>query len=313
MKPEVLVMWPLRPKAMAQIEAAYTLHRYDEATDKQALLRDVGTRCMAIVTNGHATLDRAILAQLPNVEVVCCSSAGYETIDDSALRERNIPLTNASDALFDDVADTALMLLLASQRDLVRAHPYVTSGDWGKQGMYPLQHAIRGKRLGIVGMGRIGQAIAARCVPLGMEITYFGRSRKANIAFDYQPDLLALAEWADVLTVAVAGGPGTQGLISAEVMQALGSNGTLVNVSRGTVIDEDAMIAALAAQKLGAAGLDVFLNEPNPNPALTALPNVTLYPHHASGTVETRDAMAQMVVDNLAAHFAGQSLLNPAF
>ena len=311
MKSDVLVMYPLRPKAMAQIEDRYELHRWDLADDRMAFLKDVGARCTAMVTNGHTVIDADILGHLPNLKVISCSSAGYETIDTDALRARGIQLTNTSDALFDDVADLALLLILATRRDLVSAHNYVVSGDWGRNGMYPLQSAIRGKRLGIVGMGRIGQAIAKRAETMGFEIAYFGRAVKAEAAYPFQPDLMKLAEWADVMAVAIAGGPATQNLISVKVMDALGPEGTLVNVSRGTVVDEPALIQALRSGRLGNAGLDVYLNAPNPDPELTALPNVTLYPHHASGTVETRDAMAQFVVDNLAAFFADEPLLTP--
>jgi lactate dehydrogenase-like 2-hydroxyacid dehydrogenase len=264
-----------------------------------------------VVTNGHTLIDTALLDRLPNLGAICASSAGYDMIDVHALKERGIRLTNTSIALLDDVADLALLLILATRRDLIRAHEYVTSGDWGREGMYPLQSAIRGKRLGIVGMGRIGQAIARRAGSCGFDIAYFGRSRKPGIDYPFHPDLIELARWTDVMAVSIAGGPDTQNLISAEVIDALGPTGTLVNVSRGTVVDEEALIAALKQGTLGNAGLDVFLNEPDPDPRLTVLPNVTLYPHHASGTVETRDAMAQLVVDNLAAFFAGDPLVTP--
>lgn len=306
-KPDVLVIVPPRPGAMAQLEAAYTLHRLDEAGDRQACLEEVGPRCRAVVTNGHADLTRADLAHLPKLEIVACGSAGFESIDTEALRYRGIPLTNSSVALRDDVADAALMLTLAARRHLVAAHDYVRSGDWGRKGDYPLLNAIGGKRAGIVGLGQIGQAIARRFVPLGLEIGYTARSEKP-VPYTYYPDALSLADWADILVVIVPGGDDTRAMISREVIAALGPTGTLINVARGSVIDEPALIRALAAGELGSAGLDVYLDEPTPDPALTALPNVTLYPHHASGTVETRDAMSQTVVDNLAAHFAGRPL-----
>jgi lactate dehydrogenase-like 2-hydroxyacid dehydrogenase len=290
------MLYPTRPKAMAELESAYELHRYDTAADKAAVLAAAGPVCRAIVTNGHAPLTRDMVAALPKLEIVACSSAGYESID--------------VDALYDDVADMAVLLMLAARRDLVRGHGYVASGDWGRQGMYPLQSSIRGKRVGIVGMGTIGKAIARRCEPMGVEIAYYARSDK-GVPWRFQPDLLALAGESDILIVVVPGGPETEKLIDARILAALGPRGTLVNVARGSVVDEDALIAALASGTLGSAGLDVYWNEPNPNPALTALPNVTLYPHHASGTEETRDAMAQLVVDNLAAFYAGRPLLTP--
>jgi lactate dehydrogenase-like 2-hydroxyacid dehydrogenase len=310
MKPDVLVLYPTLPPQMQVLEERYTLHRHDLADDKAALLERVGPLCSAVVLNGHTALTREMLAHLPALQVVACSSAGYESIDIAALNERGIKLTNSSDALSDDVADTALMLLLAARRGLIGGHHYVTSGDWGRKGMYPLQSAVRGKKLGIVGMGKIGQAIIARAEAVGLEVQYFSRTAKPEVDLPFQPDLLALATWADILIVIVAGGAGTMNLIDDRILRALGPQGTLVNVSRGTVVDEPALIATLRDGGLGSAGLDVFWNEPNPDPALTGLPNVTLYPHHASGTRETRDAMAQTVVDNLAAHFAGKPLLS---
>lgn len=309
---EVLVMAPPRPKAMAQLEDTYRLHRYDLADDKVGFLTRVGAQCEAVVTNGHTVLNRDQIGQLPNVGIIACSSAGFETIDDAALRDHGIALTNSSDALSDDVADMALLLTLAARRQLIAAHGYVTSGAWGRQGMYPLLSAIAGKRAGIVGLGTIGKAIARRFEPLGLEIGYTARSEKP-VNYAYFPDTLSLAAWSDIVVVIVPGGEATRGLISKDVIKAVGPTGTIVNVARGSVMDETALIEALRDGSLGSAGLDVYLNEPNPDPALTALPNVTLYPHHASGTVETRDAMAQTVVDNLAAHFAGEPLLNPVF
>lgn len=311
-RPDVLLMYPMRPIAMAQLQERYTLHRYDEAADKMAFLAEHGAACTAIATNGHAELGAAHLALLPNLRLVSCSSAGFESIDDAALRARGIGLTNTSAALRDDVADCALMLVLACRRRLIAGHAHVASGDWGRTGMLPLTSAIRGKRAGIVGLGSIGQAIADRLAVLGMQIGYTGRNRKP-VDYTFHDDARALAEWADVLVVVVPGGPETEGMIDAAVLEALGPTGTLVNVARGSVVDEAALIAALHDGRLGSAGLDVFRNEPNPDPALTSAPNLTLYPHHASGTVETRDAMAQLMVDNLDAHFAGRSLLTPVY
>lgn len=311
MKPDVLVIASTQAPQLTMLEAAYTLHRHDlaDAAGKVALLHEVGPRIKAVVTNGHEPLTAEMLAQMPALQIVACVSAGYDTIDVATLTGRGIPLTNSSDALADDVADTAMMLTMAARRGLVAAHGHVTSGDWGRLGMFPLQSSLRGKKLGIAGMGKIGQAIIPRAEASGMEVAYFSRGQKPGVSRPFQPDLVKLAEWADVLIVIVAGGAGTMNLIDAAVLEALGPQGTLVNVSRGSVVDETALIAALQSGALGHAALDVFWNEPNPNPVLTALPNVTLYPHHASGTRETRAAMSQLVVDNLAAHFSGRPLL----
>lgn len=311
MKPDVIVVYPTLPRQMKMLEEAYTLHRYDLAAEREKLLQDVGPRCAAMVTNGHFPLDRAFIAKLPALKMVACSSVGYDTIDVGALTEKGIRFTNTPDVLTDDVADTAVMLMLAARRRLIVGDRYVRSGEWGRKGMMALTSRTAGSRVGIVGLGRIGQAIASRCAALKQDIAYFGRSRKLDVSFRYFDDLVALASWADVLIAVTPGGPDTQGLISAEVLHSLGPKGTFINVSRGTVVDEPALVEALQTGKLGAAGLDVYLNEPNPDPAFAAMDNVVLYPHHASGTVETRDAMAQLVVDNLAAYFAGKPLLTP--
>jgi lactate dehydrogenase-like 2-hydroxyacid dehydrogenase len=309
-KPDVMVLYEQRPKAMAQLQQAYTLHRWDQAADKAALLAEHGAKCRAVATNGHAPIDRALLDALPNLELVACSSAGFEAFDVGLMAERGIALTNTSAALRDDVADTAIMLMLAARRGLVAADAYVRSGGWVRHGMFPLQRALKGSRLGIVGLGMIGTAIAQRAQAMGVEILYWNRSPK-DVNWQYRPDVKTLAAESDHLVVTVAGGAGTRGLISREVMDALGPEGLLINIARGSVVDQEAMIAALRDGRLGHAALDVYAQEPTQEPGLVFLPNVTLYPHHASGTVETRDAMAQLVVDNLAAFFAGRPLLTP--
>ena len=313
MKPDVLMMSATLDPQMAVLADRYTLHRYDlaDAQGRAGVLATAGPLCQVAVINGNTDLTADIIAQLPALKVVACTSAGYECIDVAALTARGIKLTNTSDALSDDVADTALMLMLAARRGLVAAHAYVATGDWARNGPFPLQSSLRGKRLGIVGMGHIGQAIVPRAEAVGLEVAYFSRTEKPSIPLPFQPDLVALADWADILVVIVAGGAGTRHLVGDAVLRALGPQGTLINISRGSVVDEAALIAALSDGALGHAGLDVFETEPAANPALTALPNVTLYPHHASGTHEARAAMAQLMVDNLAAHFAGKPLLSP--
>jgi lactate dehydrogenase-like 2-hydroxyacid dehydrogenase len=309
-RPDVMMLYPMRPKAMEQLEAGYTLHRWDLAEDKDTLLSEQGKKCRAVVTNGHAPLSREMLANMPHLELVACSSAGYETFDLAAMAERDVRLSNSSAALCDDVADCAVMLMMAARRSLVTADAYVRSGDWSRRGMFPLQSTLKGKVLGIVGLGTIGKAIARRGEVLGLDVRYWNRRRK-EVPWTFEADLNKLAEQADNLIVIVAGGEGTSKLISEEVIDALGPDGLLVNVSRGTVVDEEALIGALSDGRLGGAALDVYASEPDPDQRLTSLPNVTLFPHHASGTVETRDAMAQLVVDNLAALYAGRDLVTP--
>jgi lactate dehydrogenase-like 2-hydroxyacid dehydrogenase len=313
MMKDILIADPTLPRQMEILESLYTLHRYDQVglEQRDTFLADVGARCMGMVCSGHFPLDRKFIDHFPAMEIVACSSVGYDAIDVDALTERNIRFTNTPDVLTNDVADTALMLMLAVRRQLLQGDHHVRSGEWGRSGMMALTTRTQGSRVGIVGLGRIGKAIAARCAVLGQEIGYHSRQVKADVDFRYFNDLVELAGWADILVAATPGGAETTGLISREVLHALGTDGTFINISRGTVVDEVVMIDALRTGQLGSAGLDVFLNEPNPDVALTSLDNVVLYPHHASGTVQTRDAMAQLVVDNLAAFFAGAELLTP--
>lgn len=309
-KPDLMVMTTLRPDTLTQLEQGYRLNRWDQADDKDGFLHRHGPGCRAVVTVGHLPLTRAMLQAMPDLEMVSCFSAGYDAFDTQALAERGIALTNTSQALRDDVADTAIMLILAARRGLVPAEAHVRSGAWGRDGAFPLQRKVSGTRLGIVGMGTIGTSIAERAEAFGMSVAFWNRSRK-DLRWPQQDDLVQLARDSDHLVAIVAGGEGTRGLISEQVLQALGPDGLFVNVARGSVVDEAALIATLTDGRLGAAALDVYADEPNPDPRLTALPNVTNSPHHASGTVETRAAMAQMAVDNLTAFFAGQPLISP--
>lgn len=309
-KPELMVLAELRPDAMARLEAGYTVHRWDLAADKAAFAAEHGRTCRAAVATGHVRIDRALLDTMPALGLVSCSSAGFDQFDVAEMARRGVALTNTSVALCDDVADTAIMLVLAARRGLIGAEAWVRSGDWARKGAYPLQRSVHGSRLGIVGMGAIGRAIAERAEAMKMQVAYWNRSPK-DVPWRREADLVTLARESDQLVVIVAGGEGTRGLISAEVMAALGPEGLLVNVARGSVVDQEAMIAALTEGRLGHAALDVFATEPESDPRLLSLPNVTLYPHHASGTVETRDAMSGLAVDNLDAFFAGSALLTP--
>lgn len=311
MKPDVIVAYPLRPRHMEILEDTYTLHRLDlaQGAERDAVLDAAGGIASAMVVNGHVTVDKALLDRLPALRLAACSSAGFDLMDVEEMTRRGVALTNTAPALVDDVADMGLLLTLATRRRLIEADAYVRSGDWGRKGMFPLTTSAAGKRAGIVGLGNLGSAVARRYEALGLEIGYSGRRPKPGVGHRYFPDPVSLAEWADILLVATPGGPETEGLISAAVLEALGRGGSFINIARGTVVDEVALIDALREGRIASAGLDVYLNEPAPDPALTALDNVVLYPHHASGTEETRDRMAQMTLDNLAAFFAGEPLL----
>ena len=296
---------------MSMLEETYTLHRHDLAKDPDALVRDVGSRIRAVATTGGKGIKRDLIEKLPNLKLVASSGVGYDSIDIAACTERGIVVTNTPDVLTDDVADIGLALILATQRGLVRGDRWVREGRWKREGMMPLTTAISGKRLGIVGLGRIGKAVARRALPLGMQVSYFGRTRQAEVPYRFFGDLQAMCREVDILLLSCSGGDSTRNLVNADVLKALGPKGTLINISRGSVVDEPALIEALKTGGIAGAGLDVYANEPDPNADLIAMENVALYPHHSSGTVETRDAMAQLVVDNLVAFFAGKPLLTP--
>ena len=312
MKPELLVVVPPRPRQMEQLERDYILHRYDGLPDSDALalLDRVGARIRGVVISGGVPFGRREFERMPALEIVASAAAGYEEIDTNFLQEHAIRFTTGSLMACDDVADMGMLLLMAARRQLLKGDDWVRSGKWEQKGMMPFTRSNAGKRLGIVGMGTIGQRIVPRARAFGQDIAYFTRTPRAGVDARYEPDLVALARWADALIVIVSGGPSTRHLIDAAVLEALGPEGILVNISRGSVIDEEALIAALSTGRLAAAGLDVFACEPAPDPRLLALPNVTLMPHHASATLESRDAMDQQIIDNLAAHFAGRPLSN---
>ena len=309
-RPDVLVVWPILPDQMRQLGECYTLHRYDEASDKDGFLNGKAASIRAAVTTGGHGFPGDLLGKLPNLEIVSSSGVGVEKIDVAACRARGVPVTNTPDVLNDDVADLGFGMVIACLREMPQGQAYVKSGGWARQGMMHLTTTLSGKTIGIVGLGRIGREIADRARAFKMRVAYTGRS-KQDVPFDYVPDLIELARQADVLMLTVPGGAATRHLISAPVLEALGPRGWVVNMARGSVIDEPALIAALKDGTIRGAGLDVYWNEPNVDPELAALPNVLVYPHHSSGTVETRAAMSQLVVDNLAAHFAGKPLVTP--
>jgi lactate dehydrogenase-like 2-hydroxyacid dehydrogenase len=309
-RPDVLVVWPIRPEQMSQLDQAYTLHRYDEAADKDGFLNGKAASIRAVVTTGGHGFTADLLGKLPNLEIVGASGVGVDKIDVAACQARGVPVTNTPDVLNDDVADLGFGLVIACLREMPKGFAYVKSGDWGRQGMMHLTTTLSGKTIGIVGLGRIGREIADRARAFKMRVAYTGRNEQ-DVPFDYLPDLVELARRSDVLMLTVPGGKATHGLIGKAELEALGPKSWLVNMSRGSVLDEPALVAALRDGTIRGAGLDVYWNEPNIDPELVALENVVFYPHHSSGTVETRAAMSQLVVDNLAAHFAGQPLLTP--
>ncbi|MBV1790688.1 2-hydroxyacid dehydrogenase [Marinobacterium sp. D7] len=310
---DLLVVWPNRPEQMKLLDETYRLHRYDLASpdEKEMMLKELAPRIRGVVTTHGGGFERSLLERLPNLEIVASSSVGLDTLCVDACRARGIAVTNTPDVLTDDVADMAMLLILATLRRLLPGVAWIKNGAWLEKGMMPLNTSLKGKTLGIVGLGRIGRAIAQRAEVFGMKVCYCGRRRQGGVAYPYYDDLVTLARDVDILAPVVPGGADTEGLIGREVLSALGPNGYIINISRGSVVDEVALVELLKTGGLAGAGLDVFADEPHVPPELLEMDNVVLQPHCASGTVETRGAMAQLVVDNLAAHFAGRPLLTP--
>jgi len=265
----------------------------------------------AVAYKGHAAFGAEQMDMLPGLGIVANYGVGYDAIDVAAATERGIRVTNTPDVLTDDVADLAVAMLLAQVRDLVGAERFVRSGEWAEAGAYPLRRKASGARAGILGLGRIGREIADRLAAFKMEIHYHSRAEKPTPGWTYHADPVALAEGVDFLVVALVGGPETAGLVSKEVIEALGPQGVLVNISRGTCVDEGALLDALETGRLGGAALDVFLNEPDIDPRFRALSNVVLQPHQGSATHATRAAMARLQRDNIAAFLAGRAPLTP--
>jgi lactate dehydrogenase-like 2-hydroxyacid dehydrogenase len=313
-KPAVLFTGAMMDMITEQVAKSYTIHNYWEATDKAALLAKIGPEIEAIGTGGHTGVktDAALIAACPKLRVIANFGVGYDSIDAVAAAKRGIIVTNTPDVLTEEVADTALALLLMTVREMSKAEGWLRAGKWATHGDYRLtQASLRDRSLGMVGMGRIGQAIATRCTAFGMPISYFARSKRAEVGYPYYSDLIEMAKAVDTLMVITPGGPETKNMINADVLAALGPRGILINVARGTVVDETALIAALRKKTILAAGLDVFWNEPNINPELMTLDNATLLPHVGSGTIHTRNGMGQMVVDNLAAYAARTKPVSP--
>lgn len=307
----LLLMGPLLPSVQATLETSYTVHRYWEAEDQSKLLENISATCVGVVTDGGRGVEAAVLEQLPSVKIVSVFGVGVDAVDLEYCASKQIPVTNTPDVLSDDVADLAVALALAISRQLVLGDQYARAGRWPKEGAMPLTRRVMGKRAGIYGMGSIGDALAKRLVGFGMDISYCNRSAKAGSEHRFVASLEELASSVDYLFVTAAATPGTIGAINATVLDALGTDGYLINVSRGTLVDEPTLVTYLQENKIAGAGLDVFAHEPNIPEALYELDNVVLQPHHASGTWETREAMGQLVLDNLSAHFSNEALLTP--
>lgn len=313
MRPDILVLgsgWV--PAVQEELEDSFVCHHLARVAPAQrdAFIEQAARVVRGVFTSGTVGIDARLAARLPLLEIVAVHGVGVDAVDIPALAARGIAVTNTPDVLTDDVADLAVGLLLASARRLPTLDRHVRTGGWEAQLPLAPARGLRGKVAGIVGLGRIGQAVARRLEPFGMQIRYFQRSTAA-VPYPRSASLRALARESDYLIVCAPGGPGTRGMVDAEVLDALGPEGTLVNIARGSLVDEQALVAALREGRLGAAALDVFADEPRVPAALKSLDNVVLTPHVGSFTVEARTAMGRLAIANLRAHFAGEPLPTP--
>jgi lactate dehydrogenase-like 2-hydroxyacid dehydrogenase len=309
MNPEIVVTGSMYPATMQALDDTFVTHHLWKAENPAAMLASVRDRVRGIATTGGRGADAALMDALPKLEIISCFAVGVDAVDLAAAKARGIAVTNTPDVLTEDVADLAVALTLAVERQICLGDRFVRGGKWPTSA-FPYGRKLGGRTMGIVGLGRIGLAVAQRAAAFGMTIAYHGpREKPEGGAYRFYPDLVAMARDSDVLAVTCPGGAATRHLIGAAVLEALGPKGILVNVSRGSVVDEAALVGALQAGKVGGAGLDVFQNEPQVPEVLFGMDNVVLLPHIGSQTHETRAAMGQLVVDNLKAHFAGRPLL----
>jgi lactate dehydrogenase-like 2-hydroxyacid dehydrogenase len=307
-KPSLLTTGPMMALIENGIAGAFEVYRLHEARERGELLAAIAPQVTAICTGSHTGVktDAALIGRLPNLKIIGNFGVGYDSIDVAAAAARGIIVTNTPDVLTEEVADTALGLLLVTVREFYPAEKWLRDGRWAREGDYALTPgSLRGRQVGIVGLGRIGKAIARRLAAFDLPVAYHGRRPQPEVALRYYADIIAMARDVDTLIATTPGGPATLGLIDARVFEALGPNGIFINMARGSVVDEEALIAALKANTILRAGLDVYRTEPNINPQFLTLPNVTLFPHLGSASIPTRDRMGQLVVDNLQAYAAG--------
>lgn len=302
---EVVVTSRIPPFLMTGLQEKYVVHEREHIRDPQVL-----GRVKALVGGGESKIDAGYMALFPALQMISVCGVGYDGIDVAAAKKRGIMVTHTPDVLNDDVADLALGLLLAVARKIPAADKFTRNADW-LDGPFQLTRKLTGAKLGMVGMGRIGQAIAKRAAAFDMDIAYTSRNPRTDVSYRYVATPTALAAEVDFLVIITPGGAGTKNLINAEVLKALGPQGFLVNVARGSVVDQAALIEALQKKMIAGAGLDVFVDEPNVPAELRKLDNVVLTPHIASGTVETRKAMSALALANLDAFTEGQPVLTP--
>jgi len=311
-KPPILQIGPYPQWDQEPLDAAFQVHRYFEAADKVKLLAEIGPSIKAIATRGELGADRSMIEACPNLGLISVYGVGFDAVDLQACRERGIRVTNTPDVLTNDVADLGIAMMLCQSRGMLGAETWVRDGSWAEKGLYPLKRRVWGRRAGVLGLGRIGFEVAKRLKGFDMQIAYSDVEAKPYASdMTFMADPVELARQSDFLFVTLAASPATRHIVGREVIETLGPEGMLINISRASNIDEEALLEALETGKLGSAALDVFEGEPKLNQRFLALDNVLLQPHHASGTIETRKAMGELVRDNLTAHFAGQPLPTP--
>jgi hydroxypyruvate reductase len=308
MKPPLILTAKGHLGTQQRMEREFDLIKLWEQPDRDAALRAAANTVRALAHTGHSLVDAALMDALPNLEIVANFGVGVDQIDLEAAKARNIIVTNTANALNDCVADCAMALVLNTLRKFPQADRYVRAGRWKTDGTYPFTTSLGGKTLGILGLGRIGEEIASRAQAFRMTVRYHNRRRK-NVPYPYDPDPVTLARHSDVLVVITPGGPETDKLVNSEVLDALGPQGYLVNVARGSVVDQPVLLDYLQQRKIAGAGLDVYAREPDVPAAFFDLDNVVLLPHMASATNETRTAMGNLQIENILLHLAGKPVL----
>lgn len=304
-KQAVLIIAPVMDYLTDKLEQTFTVHKLFQVTDHAEFFAKQGQNIKGIVTRGDIGVSNEVLALLPEVQIISIFGVGTDAVDLATTHERNIIVTTTPGVLTDDVADTALGLIIATSRRLCLADKFLRAGQWPHSTL-PLSSKVTGKRLGVFGMGQIGQAIARRAAGFDMQIAYTDKARNETLPYQYVPDLMSLASQSDILVVAISGGKDSAGLVNKTIFAAMPNHAILINIARGSMVNQDDLILALQQQNIGGAGLDVFADEPNVPQALIEMDNVVLLPHIASATTETRIQMSDIVFSNILAHFSGE-------
>lgn len=310
MRPEILVLVPIYAPALAALEREFAVHKLWTAKDPDALVKEVSRRVRAVVTSGSSGIESRLFEALPRLEIIGCFGTPRGTVDLALAKHRGVAVTNTPDSITDDVADLAMGLMVAVMRRIAEADHFVRAGRW-LSGLLPPGSGLGGKTCGIIGLGAIGCAIAKRAEAFRMSVCYHGPRRKEGTAYPYFPDLASLAQESDCLVVACSLTLQTRGLVDARILDALGPEGYLVNVARGPIVDEQALIAALRDRRIAGAALDVFWDEPRVPEELAKMEHVVLAPHIGSTTREVREGRSAKLLANLRAHFAGEPLPTP--